>query len=347
MINPFSIAFGREPIDAVARDAELEPIYESFDGWGIPTDAYLITGPRGCGKTVALSMLLDNFRKREGWLAIRLNISSGMLEQLASKIYEAGQLRHLFLRAEFSFSFHGISFSLKGDKPATSVDVLLTRMLSYLKTKNTKVLIGIDDVSPSPDLAEFIRAFQGFAMDAYDVKLVLTGLFDQVDKLQRSDSITFLARARRIFLSPLPLSVVANSYCSILDVPLEKGASFAKVTKGYAFAYQALGSILFRDGKKELDESVLRELDSMLFSMSYEIIWSELTDSERRILKSIASGNASNSAIISDLGISNGYLSSYKKQLQRKGLLDVSKRGLSSFALPRFKEFVSLQAFFD
>ena len=347
MMNPFTIAFGREPFEVVARDAELNQIYESFEGQGIPTDAYVITGPRGCGKTVALSMLLDNFSRRDGWLAIRLNISDGMLEQLAAKLYEAGKMRRLFLKAQFSFSFHGVSFAIQGENPVPTVDSLLSKMFAYLKTKNMKVVIGVDDVGSSKDLANFIRAFQGFAMDRFDVKLVLTGLYDSIKRLQRGDSLTFLARARRVSLSPLPLSVVASSYCSIFDIPPEKGAALAKLTKGYAFAYQALGSILFRDGKKEADEAVLKEFDSLLFAMSYEIIWPDLTETERKVLKGIASGAATNSELAALLGVGEGYLSSYKKKLQLKGLLDLSVRGVSSFALPRFKEFVTFQTWID
>lgn len=344
MNNPFSIAFGREPTQIVARDVELTPIYESFAGNGLNSDSYIITGPRGSGKTVALSRLIDHYRDEKDWIVSRLNISDNMLEQLASKLYEEGKVKKLFLKPEFSFSFQGVTFSLGGDKPVTSVESFLSKIFAYLKKKGIKVLIAIDDVAPSEELNKFIRAFQGFIIDHYDLKMVLTGLYGHVTKLTKVDSITFLARAPKINLKPLQLTAVAASYTKIFSISPLQAAELAKLTCGYAFGYQALGNILFNEGKKCADDAVLEQYDALLFNMAYEFIWSETTQAEKEIMKAIAKGFVSSSSLAKTLKVEPNWLSTYKKRLEEKGILNDASRGQYQFLLPRFKEFVLLRA---
>lgn len=53
-------------------------------------------------------------------------------------------------------------------------------------------------------------------------------------------------------------------------------------------AYQLLGDIIFRTGEKTASQRVLREFDVKLGEWSYEIIWSELSEQEKKILSLIA-----------------------------------------------------------
>ncbi|MBO4541236.1 MAG: winged helix-turn-helix transcriptional regulator, partial [Bacilli bacterium] len=161
--------------------------------------------------------------------------------------------------------------------------------------------------------------------------------------LQEEKSLTFLFRAPKVSLEPLPLTSIARSYAEIFSIDESSAAALAKATLGYAFAYQVLGTILFRDGKKEIDKKVNWELDELLQNRSYEIIWSECSQKEKEILFLIANGKTQNQEIQDALGISKGYLATYKDRLKKDGLIDVSSRGKNSFALPRFQQFVLLK----
>ena len=89
-----------------------------------------------------------------------------------------------------------------------------------------------------------------------------------------------------MYLGPLPINEIAYNYQRYLGVELEEAASLAKFTKGYAYAYQVLGSILWRSKKKGIDNEALIEFDRTLAENAYNKIYSELTKTERSIVKS-------------------------------------------------------------
>ena len=342
MQNPFSISFGRINEKVIRRDHEIQPIFQDFDSEPTRNTVYIITGPRGCGKTVTLGYILDEYYKKDNWVVARLTQSDNMLEQMASLLYENGLVKLKSFKVEFSFSFYGITFSVKGEKPVSSIHAYLKKLLEYYKKKNIHILVAIDDVAKNDGMVEFIRAYQGFLIDHYDVRLLMTGLEKNISKLESDRSLTFLFRAPRIQLTSLSLAAIYESYKSTFDVSEDDAIKLAKATKGYALAYQVLGDILFRTGERTLSKKVLSEFDVKLNDWSYRIIWSELSNEEKRCLFCISSGASSNRDLMEKLNISKGALSIYKNKLSKEGLIDTSIRGKVSFSLPRFGEFITL-----
>ena len=107
---------GKEPLNKINREFELEEVIDSFSNDNPSSDVFILTGPRGCGKTVALTTLSEYFSKEKEFIVIELNPEMDMLEQLASKVVDAGKIRKLFIKSEFNFSFHGISLTVKGEE---------------------------------------------------------------------------------------------------------------------------------------------------------------------------------------------------------------------------------------
>lgn len=103
-------------------------------------------------------------------------------------------------------------------------------------------------------MVEFIRAYQGFLIDRYDVRLLMTGLEKNISKLESDRSLTFLFRAPRIQLTSLSLAAIYESYKSTFDVSEDDAIKLAKVTKEYALTYQVLGDILFRTDERTLSK---------------------------------------------------------------------------------------------
>jgi energy-coupling factor transporter ATP-binding protein EcfA2 len=340
MENPFSISFGRTNERIIQRDQEIQPIFEDFNEEHTRNTVYILTGPRGCGKTVTLSHVLDEYRNKKNWVVARLSQGDDMLEQMASLLYENGLTKLKSLKVEFSFSFQGISFQVKGDKPVSSIHVYLEKLLEYYQKKGIHVLVAIDDVTKNDGMVNFIRAYQGFLIDHYDVRLLMTGLNKNISKLETDKSLTFLFRAPKIQLSPLSIMSISYSYQTTFHISEQEAISLAKFTKGYAMAYQLLGDILFRNNATSLNVKLTKEFDLKISDWSYEIIWSELTENERKILTLISDGITSNQNIIEKLNISKGNLAIYKKKLSDEGLLNTSSRGKSDFSLPRFDKFI-------
>lgn len=347
MQNPFSIYSRKVNETIIQRDHELLPIFEDFDSSDTRNTVYILTGPRGCGKTVTLSYILDEYIKKDNWVVARLSQGDNMLEQMASLLYENSSLKFKSFKVDFSFSFNGVTFSVKGDKPVTSIHAYLKKLLEYYKKHNIHVLVAIDDVAKNNGMVEFIRSYQGFLIDHYDVRLLMTGLEKNISKLESDRSLTFLFRAPRIQLSSLSLIAIYESYKSTFNITDDEAIKLTKTTKGYALAYQVLGDILFRNNKKTLDKKVLSEFDIKLNDWSYKIIWSELSSEEKRFLSMVADGVTTNKELIEKLNISKGALSLYKSKLAKEGLIDVTTRAKVSFSLPRFAEFIKLTRKFE
>ena len=192
-------------------------------------------------------------------------------------------------------------------------------------------------------MVEFIQAYQGFLIDHYDVRLLMSGLAKNVSKLESDRSLTFLFRASKIQLPSLSLKAIALSCQETFHVKEDESIKLAKTTKGYAMAYQILGDILFRTKKVSLTQKVLQEYYLNLDQWSYEIIWSELTEKEKEILSLIADGICTNKNLQEHLNVNKGYLSIYKKKLSQEGLLNPSIRGKSELAFPRFDQFIQMK----
>ncbi len=340
MQNPFSISFGRVNKKVIERDQQIEPILEDFNSEYTRNTVYIITGPRGCGKTVTLSHILDIYREKDDWIVARLTQSKNMLEQLAGILYDNGVSRIKSLKLEFSFSFSGLTFQVKGEKPITNIEVYLEKLFKYFADKGIHVLIAIDDVAKNDEMISFVRSYQGFLIDHYEVKLLMTGLRKNISKLESDKSLTFLYRSPKITLSSLSIPAIAHSYETTFNISETEAIKLAKFTKGYAMAYQLLGDILYRNNVKSLTPKVVKEFDLKITEWSYEIIWNELTETEKKILSCVAHGNSSNQEIMSSLSVSKGNLAIYKKRLADEGIISTSVRGKSEFLLPRFENFI-------
>lgn len=340
MINPFDITFGKPPLEIIDRPDVEQEIATSFLNDNRPSPVYILTGPRGCGKTISLTSIANKFNNLDKWIVIDLNPKRDLEEQLAASLYEKGKLKHLFIKKEFNFSFKGLGISIKGDMPIVSVAAFIERMLDYLKSKEINVLLTIDEVNNTTYMQIFAHSFQSYLRAGFKVSLIMTGLYENVSSLENEDGLTFLYRAPKIFLPPLNIRAMTYSYMDILKMEEKDAKEAAEITKGYAFAYQLLGYILFEEKKMKVDEEALRRLDLYLDERAYTKIFSELSNKERDIVALIAKGSASNQEIKEALQMKNGSLSTYKMILSKKGIIDVSERGIVKFSLPRFAEFV-------
>lgn len=338
-INPFDITFGKQPDKYIERPEVNDEILTNLVS-GKPS-IYILTGARGSGKTVALTSITNAIKNESNWITVDLNPLDDLLEQLAATLYQKGKLKKLFINKEFNFSFKGVSFTISGSNPVTNIFNLISLMLDHLKKKNIYVLLTIDEVSNNEYMRIFAHSFQSFVRNDYNVSLIMTGLYGNISNLENEKTLTFLYRAPKVYLSPLNLRAITYSYINQLNMDEDDSLEAAKITKGYAFAYQLLGYILFKNKKKKIDKSILQELDLLLDERSYSKIWSELTTKEKEIVSTIANGKTSNKEILDFLNMKANSLSTYKISLSRKGIIDVSQRGVVSFALPRFKEFVN------
>lgn len=344
MENPFIVSFGREPNNYIDRFGETDEVISDFSSKNPSSFAYVVTGSRGSGKTVFLAKVAKHFSSSDQWIVVDPGSRNNILENIAAEIYGKGKVKHLFKESEFSLSFQGISFSIKGKEPVTSINMVLQKMFEYLAKKGKRVLITIDEVVASEEMKNFAYAFQYFQRLGYMVMTLMAGLYDNVYRLMKDKGMTFLYRAPKIFLGPLSLRAIAGMYGELLKTEPAQSYVLAKATKGFAYAYQVLGYLLFREDVRELTPRILSLYDEYLAQYVYDEIFAELSDNERKILFAMVGEKKTSVSVLRErAGMSSQYMNVYRTRLMKKGVLSSPERGYLEFALPRFDEYLSYQ----
>ena len=338
--NPFSLSFGIEPESFISRFKESSEIENAFTSENPVSYAYMITGVRGSGKTVMLSNLSERFEKKEGWIVIGVTPDSDILNSVAAKLYSRNELKKLFIKAKLDLSAFGLGVSIERGNQIFDIETALERMLEELKKMDKKVLIMIDEIAGNEFVKPFISVFQLLIRKRLPVFLIMTGLYENIYNLQNEKTLTFLYRAPKVVMEPLGIGAVSRSYAQIFRIDSDDAMNMAKLTKGYAFAYQALGYLFWEARSKNKDctyETVISQYDDVLESYVYEKIWSELSPREKMIVSMLVKkDNAKVSDLRDELGESSSSFSVYRDRLKKKGVIDTTTYGVISLKLPRF-----------
>ena len=73
MGNPFTLSFGKKPVQYISRLAQTNQILTAFQEKNPTNQFFMITGVRGAGKTVMLTNIAMEMRQKPDWLVIELN----------------------------------------------------------------------------------------------------------------------------------------------------------------------------------------------------------------------------------------------------------------------------------
>ena len=339
MDNPFTLSFGIKPVEYISRMVQTDNVVSGFTSEPPTTHVFMITGVRGSGKTVMLSDITDTMRDK-GWYVIPLNPTTDMLKSLTSKLYALPEMESMLINAKVNLSLPGLGVTMEKGAPVTDYETAISAMLEILQLKNKKVLVTIDEVSNTLYLRQFVSSFQIFIREKLPLFMLMTGLYDNIYNLQNDASITFLYRAPKIEMGPLNLNMIVRSYQNTLDIDQTQAKKMAILTKGYPFAYQVLGYLMWNSTK--VIEDVIDEFDQYLQEYVYEKLWSELSSKDKDIIICIAeTGKMKVKEIRESLKISSPEFSVYRDRLRKKGLIDVSERGNVELALPRFANYVN------
>ena len=142
-------------------------------------------------------------------------------------------------------------------------------------------------------------------------------------------------------MEPLNLTLIAAKYSKVFGIDREKAMDMALITKGYPFAYQALGKYIWEEKNHELTESVLIKFDEALSYYVYKKMWSELSEKDKWFMSFIVKKDVMPVSELLELTKQKkNEFSQYRERLRDKGLIDVSGRGIIKLTLPRFDVFV-------
>lgn len=339
MANPFTITFGRKPEEMIERFPQKNEILDSFTAENANQQIYIITGIRGCGKTVLMTEIAERLRREKDWITVELNPEADLLKGLAAKLYSHPVCQPWFERMKLNLSFLGLGAEIAGTPPITDLETAISRMLETVKKRRKRLLITIDEATNSKPMRVFAAAFQIFVRQNLPLFLLMTGLHENIYELQSEKSLTFLYRAPKIPLPLLDLSAIRNRYESLFHTDRSTATEMAVLTGGYPFAFQLLGYLTWnREGNYR---AVLEEYRQYLYEYVYNKIWEELSPKDRRFLTVMSGKKEKTAAEIKEaLGVKDSEFSPYRQRLIRKGIVDGSTRGILRLTLPLFDQFV-------
>ena len=338
MGNPYTLTFGKEPINMISRNSQLNEIISTFDDTLPSQQVYMVTGVRGAGKTVFMTEVSDIMRKKHEWIVLELSPEKDMLNSLVAKLSSESEFATIFKNAKINLSFWGFGLEVTGAAPISDLEVAATKMIESLAKHGKKVLITVDEVATTQHMREFASTFQILLRRNLPVFLIMTGLYDNINRLQNEKTLTFLYRAPKIELKPLNISSIAENYKQIKGIDEASALQAAKSTRGYSFAFQVIGHFLWDNGGEF--EKALAESRQYLEDYSYEKIWSELSNVDRQVLHAVASVKGGRIAAIREmLNLDTNHFNPYRNRLIKKGLLDGSTRGYLRFTLPFFEDY--------
>ena len=361
MRNPFDTAFGRVPAIILDRTDLVERIAEDLHYYNSPYRTTLISGLRGSGKTVLLTDICEQLRQQDNCIVVDLRPhleTDEMIAQLLEKaILESPQWIKpgLVKLKETSLKLPFVETTIES-RPLSEESQLL-QLLQHLKKQNTLLVVAIDEVDNTPAIRNLASMHQEFLRRRLDMALLFTGLPEKVNALQNENMLTFLLRAERITpesLSPYSIRQAYQENFQAGGYLLEDGLveKMTNLTKGYAYAFQVLGSLLWEAEKENLriTEESLNKVESafmsLLFQNVHAKVFSEISPTDQAFLYAMISEESSTSVqdIARHMERDKNYISVYRGRLLKAGIIQVAGHGRLSYTLPYMKEFLEEQA---
>ncbi len=343
--DPFSIVFGKYPLLAIERPIVKNEIIDAFSSEPINQQIYLITSIRGSGKTVLLTEIAQHFKNNEDWIVIELNTETDMLLSFLSKLNSKVGSLIKSLNVNLTL-FNIMTIGANLENKITDPETAIIKILENLKKQNKRVLVTIDEAINNKNMKVFVSTFQILVREDLSIFLLMTGLFDNVRNLQDEKSLTFLYRAPRINLEPLNLKSIEIKYKENFNIDDETASKMTILTKGYAFAFQALGYLTYKHNGNYIE--ALDDYRTYLEEYSYNKIWTELSINDKKILYAMTKTSSKNIAdILKESNFDGNTFNQYRRRLIDKGILVSRTRGTIEFALPLFNEFTKDAYLYD
>lgn len=346
--NPYTISFGKIPNQYITRTTIIDSIIETFNDIEPDEQAFKLTGIRGTGKTVTLTSIEKKFREDEDWIVLGLRPDTDILLDLVSNLYSSVPTITKFIDANLNLSAFGIGLNISKKSPTTSIDHVLKVLLNEMKKHNKRLLITIDEARKTKGMIDFVQEFQILIREELPIFIVVAGLYEDIEKIENAEGLTFFLRATKYEMTPLNLTYIRDDYKDTLKISFDEAEKMAFITKGYAFAYQTLGKYMWDSKEKTLNTSVLRAFDDTLSEKVYKKIWSELAPKDKWFLKFIVQKEKMTATELLEMTKqTHSEWSIPRTRLSEKGIIDVATRGVISISLPRFREFVEAQVLME
>lgn len=191
MQNPFTLTFGKSPLEPIERPLQTMEIVDTFTAETVNQQMFIITGVQGSGKTVMMTEIARRLREREDWVVIELNPATDLLQGMLAKLNSNKVCAAIIKSAKIDLSFFGFGVAIEGVPPLTDTETAIITILEKLKKQDKRLLITIDEVTNNDYMKVFAGSFQIFVRQDLPVFLLATGLYENIDELQNEKNLTF------------------------------------------------------------------------------------------------------------------------------------------------------------
>ena len=356
--NPFTPAFGSEPLFFIGRERIIDNILGGLEnGPGDPNRASILVGPRGSGKTVLLTKIAFE-ASQIGWIPVNVTAAPGMLDKIVEQIEFNGRdilpekgKKHLTEIHAFGVGLRTEKIEI--DKPSWRVQV--TRYIEFFAQYDIGILITIDEIdSKIEELVNLVADFQHFVREKREIALLMAGLPGKTLQMFQDDRISFIRRAFQYKLTALSradVKTVIRKTVESSERSIENGAleTASEYTKGFPFLVQLVGYNIWRQSpniKNISQDDVIHGIESSeehMENMILDTTVSELSKNDLDFLIAmLPDKNESNiSDITKRLGCSANHASQYRLRLIKQGVIEEYGRGKVQFVIPLLKEYLA------
>ncbi|MFR8426366.1 MAG: ATP-binding protein [Roseburia inulinivorans] len=191
MQNPFTLTFGKSPLEPVERPVQTNEIVDAFTAESVNQQMFIITGVRGSGKTVMMTEIARRLREKENWVVIELNPSTDLLQAMLAKLNSNKVCAAIIKSAKIDLSFFGFGVAIEGVPAITDAETAIITILEKMKKSGKRLLVTIDEVTNNDFMKVFAGSFQIFVRQDLPVFLLATGLYENIDELQNEKTLPF------------------------------------------------------------------------------------------------------------------------------------------------------------
>ncbi len=351
----FSPAFGNRPSTLVGRSLTLDAILGGLDSEpGSKERSTLVLGQRGSGKTVLLWELADRAREKGFVVASPTVASDDMPNRIIEKIQDDGERYIKGGRGKLvggtvgalGFSV-GLQFSSEIQE-TKSFGYKLLKLSERLEQQNRGILVLVDEVQgSSPELKQLISAYLELVGEGRNAAIVFAGLPGAISSVLNDRVLTFLNRAHKVVLDPLPEGDIdayfTHAFAAAgVQIAPELRREAARATKGSPYMLQLVGHniVQYAGESGAVDERVLQEaLESSRVSFERDVCettLAALSGKDVAFLRAMAADEIeSNMTDIAErMGVGADYAQKYRKRLIDTGIITATRRGYVAFAVP-------------
>ena len=317
---------------------------------------YKLTGLRGSGKSVEYSKVIQTLKEKKDWLVYPLSSSGNVLKTLLARIsaekFIQSDKKTKSVTSKTSVSGNVILASGNEEIDITrtisdndnyySDEAIIVKMITKANKKGYKVLIAIDDIAKTSDTVYLLSIVGSMLLEGLSVYLLVTGLYENIEEFSSEKNLTFFKRADTREMGALSKYDIEYMYEKLLEIDSSKARELTELSKGYAYAYQVLGSLYFCKKDNETIDDILPDFSRILFRDSYDLIWKSLSNGEKSMVRCICKSKNKTADEIKSLMKNPSTYPVYRERLMSKHVVDGSIRGILQINLPQFDAFVNL-----